>query len=69
MAPLFRFLVLRAAAGFGIGFAVGGMYIQVNYGFALFVEHPIAAALLLWSFGASFALGVIGTGLARNWDR
>lgn len=64
MSPLFQFLLINLAGGAAIGLATGFAFIQSGAGGGLFDDQPLATAMLLWSFVASFAMGAIGTGLA-----
>lgn len=64
MTPLFHFLLINLAAGAAIGLVTGFAFIQSGAGAGLFEDEPLATAMLLWSFVASFAMGTIGTGLA-----
>ncbi len=42
----------------------GLAFIQLHGSPGLFTDQPLAAAMLLWAFAASFGMGAIGTGLA-----
>lgn len=64
MAPLIRFLLINLAGGFAIGLIAGLAFIQLHGSPGLFTDQPLAAAMLLWAFAASFGMGAIGTGLA-----
>ena len=64
MSSLLRFLAFNLTAGFVLGLAVGTGFLLSNGNAALFAEEPLATAMLLWAFGASFGMGVLGTGLA-----
>lgn len=64
MAPLVRFLLVNLLGGFSIGFVTGLSFIHLQMGAGLLVDEPIAAAMLLWNFAASFAMGAIATALA-----
>lgn len=64
MAPLMRFLLVNFAGGFALGLATG-VVCAVLYGGVDFLLHePLAAAMMLWGFAATFAAGAVGTGLA-----
>ncbi len=64
MAPLIRFLLINLIGGFTIGLVVGFSFMLSNGKTELLVQEPLAAALLLWGFAASFGMGAIGTALA-----
>lgn len=64
MTPLIRFLLVNLAGGFAIGAVAGFAFMQSNGEADLFAREPLAAAMLLWGFGASFGMGAVGTGLA-----
>lgn len=64
MAPLIRFLLVNLAGGFAIGTAAGLAFMQSNGEIDLIVREPLAAAMMLWAFAASFGMGAVGTGLA-----
>lgn len=64
MAPLIHFLLVNLAGGFAIGLLVGLGFMQSSEIAGLLVDQPLGAAMLLWSFAASFAMGAVGTGLA-----
>ncbi len=64
MPSLIRFLLVNAAAGFGLGFVVGCAFVQARHGLDFFVAKPLASAMIIWSFGAGFAMGMIGSALA-----
>ena len=64
MAPLIRFLLVNLAGGFAIGLVTGLGFMQSSGDVDLLLRQPLAAALLLWGFASSFAIGAIGTGLA-----
>lgn len=64
MTPFFRFLLLNLGGGFAIGLMVGLAYLHSSGEAGLFATQPLAAAMVLWSFAASFAMGAIGTALA-----
>jgi hypothetical protein len=69
MPPLIRFLIINAAMGFGLGSIVGCAFIDAAYGIALLAAQPLAAVMLIWGFGASFAMGAIGSALALDSER
>ena len=50
--------------GFALGLVVGLFFMQANGEGDLLFREPVAAALLLWGFAASFGMGAIGTALA-----
>jgi hypothetical protein len=64
MPPLVRFLMVNFATGFLAGLTVGMGYIFTRNMDGLLTEQPLGAAMSLWAFAASFALGAICTGLA-----
>lgn len=64
MTPLVRFLIVNLAGGFAIGLIAGFAFMQSQGSAGLFTDQPLAAAMMLWAFGASFGMGAIGTGLA-----
>lgn len=64
MTPLVRFLLVNMAGGFAIGLVAGLAFIQSNAETGLFADQPLAAAMMLWAFAASFGMGAVGTGLA-----
>ena len=64
MTPLIRFLLVNLAGGFAIGLVTGLAFIQSDGSAGLLMDQPLAAAMLLWAFGASFGMGAIGTGLS-----
>lgn len=64
MTPLIRFLIVNLAGGFAIGVVVGVAFLRSNGIAEPFAGQPLATAMLLWSFGASFGMGAIGTALA-----
>ncbi|TWH23870.1 MULTISPECIES: hypothetical protein [unclassified Aminobacter] len=64
MPPLVRFLAINFATGFIAGLTVGMGYIFTRNMDELLTEQPLGAAMILWAFAASFALGAICTGLA-----
>lgn len=64
MTSLVRFLIVNLAGGFVLGLATGCAYVVLNMDAAFFVHEPLAAALVLWGFAATFAIGAVGTGLA-----
>lgn len=64
MTPLIRFLLVNLAGGFALGLVAGLGFIQSGGSAELLRDQPLATAMLLWSFGASFGMGAIGTGLA-----
>lgn len=64
MTRLVRFLLVNLAGGFALGLAAGFAFMQSGDNADIFVQQPLAAIMLLWGFGASFAMGAIGTGLA-----
>jgi hypothetical protein len=63
MTSLIRFLVVNWTGGFPLGLVVGLFFIHSNGQGDLLFRQPIAAALLLWGFAASFGMGAIGTAL------
>lgn len=68
MPHLVRFLLVNLAAGFLIGAAVGACFVLSGANAELFEGQPLGTAMLLWAFGASFGLGMLGTGLAMISD-
>lgn len=64
MTPLVRFLLVNTAGGFAIGLLAGLAFMQSNEEIDLIGGQPLAAAMTLWAFAASFAMGAVGTGLA-----
>lgn len=64
MTRLIRFLLVNMAGGFVIGLVAGLAFMQSNGDTDLLFRQPLAAAMLLWGFAASFGMGAIGTGLA-----
>lgn len=50
--------------GFVLGLGTGIAYLTLFRGIGLLLKEPLAAAMLLWSFAAVFAVGAAGTGLA-----
>lgn len=64
MTPLVRFLLVNVAGGFAIGLAAGLAVMHSNGETGLILDQPLAAAMTLWAFAASFAMGAVGTGLA-----
>lgn len=65
---LIRFLLLNAIGGFMLGLVAGIAFIQAQMGLDLLIREPLAAGMLLWGFGASIAMGAIGTGLMMSSD-
>lgn len=61
---LSRFLVVNGFGGFLVGLGVGFGYLEACPDTAMFIGQPLSIAMLLWTFGVSFGLGAIGTGLA-----
>lgn len=61
MPPLIRLLLLHVAAGLTLGGMVAFGLVASAGMLTLFVDEPIAVLLLLWTFGASFSLGMIAT--------
>lgn len=64
MTRLVRFLLINLTGGFALGLAAGFACMQSGGSADFFGRQPLAAIMLLWGFGASFAMGAIGTGLA-----
>jgi len=64
MPMLIRFLLIHSAGGFALGLLPGVAWVLLRHGGGLLLEEPVAAALILWGFAASFALGAICTALA-----
>lgn len=64
MTPLFRFLGINLGGGFAIGLIAGVGFLQSGTSADLFDDQPLAIAMMLWSFGASFGMGALGTALA-----
>ena len=64
MTPLIRFLLANLTGGFAIGLLVGYAFMQSIGDGDLILRQPLGTAMLLWSFGASFGMGALGTGLA-----
>lgn len=64
MPPLVRYVISNFAAGFGIGSIAAGVIALLRAGPGVFPEfEPAAAALQLFSLGAPFGLGFLGTAL------
>jgi hypothetical protein len=63
MTPLLRFLLVNFAGGFVLGLATGCAYVVLSMDASLFVQEPLTAAMVLWGFAATFAVGAVGTGL------
>jgi hypothetical protein len=63
MTPLVRLLLANLLGGAVIGLLVGLAFVGLQMDAGLLVREPIAAAMLLWSFAASFGMGAIGTAL------
>lgn len=68
MTRLVRFLLINLTGGFALGLAAGFACVQSGGNADLFGQQPLATIMLLWGFGASFAMGAIGTGLALLQD-
>lgn len=64
MTPFFRFLLVNLGGGFAIGLTAGAAFLHSGGDAGLSAGEPLAAAMVLWSFAASFAMGAIGTALA-----
>ena len=64
MAPLLQFLLINGLGGFIAGLLAGGGYIVFYSDVELFIGQPLAIAMLLWGFGATFATGAVCTALA-----
>lgn len=64
MAPLMRFLLVNFAGGFALGLAAGFVCVILYSGLGFLLHEPLAAAMMLWGFAATFAVGAVGTGLA-----
>lgn len=64
MTPLVKFLLVNGIGGFLTGLWAGLGFIVVHAQAGLFSGQPLATAMLLWAFGASFSMGAIGTGVA-----
>lgn len=64
MTSLMRFLLINLAGGFLLGLGTGSAYVMLHMGLDLLFTEPLAAAMLLWGFAATFAVGAVGTGLA-----
>lgn len=64
MSPFLQFLFINALGGFIVGLFAGAGYILFCADVGLFEGQPLATAMLLWGFGASFAMGAVCTGLA-----
>lgn len=63
MTQLIRFMLFNLMAGFLIGLVVGFAFMLARDLTHLPAQEPLAAIMLLWGFGASFGMGVLGTGL------
>lgn len=63
MTQLVRFMLFNLTAGFLIGLVVGLAFMLASDLTHLAAQEPLAAIMLLWGFGASFGMGVLGTGL------
>ena len=59
-----RFVLVNLATGMLVGVLVGAAYLHWIDEVDLLFREPLAAAMLLWSFAAVFAVGAVGTGLA-----
>lgn len=64
MPQLIRMMIVTVAGGFSLGFVVSCVFIQKSHGIGMFLDQPAAAAMLVWGFGASFAMGALGSRLA-----
>jgi len=64
MAPLLQFLLINGLGGFIVGLLAGSGYIVFYADVELFIGQPLAIAMLLWAFSATFAMGAVCTGLA-----
>lgn len=64
MTSLVRFLLVNVAGGFAIGLAAGLAVMYSNGETGLILDQPLASAMTLWAFAASFSMGAVGTGLA-----
>lgn len=64
MTHLTRFLLVNFGGGFALGLATGFVWMALYGGAGLLAGEPLAAAMTLWGFAATFALGAVGTGLA-----
>jgi len=61
MEPLVRLLLVNLVASLVLGSLVAVALLLSGGVLGLFIDEPLAALLLLWAFGASFAIGMIGT--------
>lgn len=64
MAPMMRFLLVNFAGGFVLGLVAGFTCVILYNGLGFLLHEPLAAAMMLWGFAATFAVGAVGTGLA-----
>lgn len=64
MAPMMRFLLVNFAGGFALGLGTGFACVILYNGPGFLLHEPLAAAMMLWGFAATFAVGAVGTGLA-----
>jgi len=64
MAPLMRFLLVNFAGGFALGLGTGFVFVILYSGLDFLANEPLAAAMMMWGFAATFAVGAVGTGLA-----
>ncbi|APO78791.1 hypothetical protein AM571_PC01055 (plasmid) [Rhizobium etli 8C-3] len=67
MPQLIRFIIVRMTIGFLIGSAVGSILWTTAFSDSTaslgLVEHYVAQALFIFSFGDTIALGYLGTAL------
>lgn len=63
MPTLLRFITVNLAIGFLIGMVVGTCFVTIGQG-SVALSQPLAVAMIIWAFGASFALGMLSTALA-----
>lgn len=64
MAPMMRFLLVNFAGGFAFGLLTGSVCVILYTGLDVVLGEPLAAAMMLWGFAATFAVGAVGAGLA-----
>lgn len=64
MSSLLRFLLFNLLGGFSLGLMTGACFLLTNGNATLFAGQPLAAAMVLWAFGSSFGMGMLGTALA-----